>query len=263
LLQVSQRLTMILGPALAGVLIGVMGATNVLYVDAATFAVGFLLIALFVRVGGSKPATDESRGVTAGARFLFREPLLRHWSAAVVAGDVAWLAFFTAMPYLVLTRFGDEPQILGWILGGFGAGAVAGSVVMFRLVRRVDQLLLGSIGEVTTIVPVWLFLADAPAGVLVAAMFAAGLSNGLVNAPIWTIFTLRTPPQLRAKAWAAVIATTQLIGPLALLCVGPALDAFGVTPTLLAILVVQTVAALVFAAAGLRERSRSGEPAAA
>ena len=256
LLQVSQRLTMILGPALAGVLIGVVGATNVLYVDAATFAVGFLLIALFVRVGGSKPATDESRGVTAGARFLFREPLLRYWSAAVVAGDVAWLAFFTAMPFLVLTRFGDEPQILGWILGGFGAGAVAGSVVIFRVARRVDGLLLGSIGEVATITPVWLFLADVPAGALVAAMFAAGLSNGLVNAPIWTIFTLRTPPQLRAKAWAAVIATTQLIGPLALLGAGPALDSFGLKPTLLAILGVQTVAALVFAAAGLRERGR-------
>ena len=162
LLQVSQRLTMILGPVLAGVLIGVVGATNVLYIDAATFAVGFVLIALFVRVGGSKPATDESRGVTAGARFLFREPLLRYWSAAVVAGDVAWLAFFTVMPFLVLTRFGDEPQILGWILGGFGAGAVAGSVVIFRVVRRVDGLLLGSIGEVATIVPLWLFLADVP-----------------------------------------------------------------------------------------------------
>ena len=78
---------------------------------------------------------------------------------------MAWLAFFTVMPFLVLTRFGDEPQILGWILGGFGAGAVAGSVVIFRIVRRVDRLLLGSIGEVATIVPVWLFLADVPAGV--------------------------------------------------------------------------------------------------
>jgi MFS family permease len=257
LLQISQRLTMILGPALAGVLIGVIGATNVLYVDAATFAVGFLAIALFVRVGGSKPATDESRGVTAGARFLFREPLLRYWSAAIVAGDVAWLALFTAMPFLVLTRFGDEPQILGWMLGGFGAGAVAGSVVIFRIVGRVDRLLLAGIGEVATIAPLWLFLADVPAGALVAAMVAAGLSNGLVNAPIWTIFTLRTPPQLRAKTWAAVIATTQLIGPLALLGAGPALDSFGLTPTLLAIVGVHTVAALVFAAAGFRERGRT------
>ena len=129
--------------------------------------------------------------------------------------------------------------------------------MIFRIVRRVDRLLLGSIGEVATIVPVWLFLADVPAGALVAAMFAAGLSNGLVNAPIWTIFTLRTPPQLRAKTWAAVIATTQLIGPLALLGAGPALDSFGLTPTLLAIVAVLTVAAFVFAAAGLRERGRT------
>ena len=54
-----------------------------------------------------------------------------------------------------------------------------------------------------------------------------------------------------------MIATTQLIGPLALLGAGPALDSFGLTPTLLAILGVHTVAALVFATAGLRERGRT------
>jgi MFS family permease len=256
LLQVAQRLSIVLGPPLAGVLIGFMGATAVLWIDAATFAVGFLLIAVFVRVGGSKPATDESRGLTAGARFLLRDRLLRYWTAAVVAGDVAWLAFFVAMPFLVLTRFGDEPQLLGLIFGGFGIGAVAGSAVIFRIVRRVDGLLVGSLGEVAMIAPVWLFLADVPPGFLVAAMVAAGLANGIVNAPIWTIFTIRTPPELRTKVWAAIVASTQLIGPLALLGTGPALDSVGLTETLLAIVGVQTVAALVFMFAGLRERSR-------
>jgi MFS family permease len=257
LLQVSQRLSFVLGPPLAGVLIGLMGATTVLLIDAATFAAGFLLIALFVRVGGTKPATDESRGLTAGVRFLRRDRLLRYWSAAIVAGDAAWLAFFVAMPFLVLTRFGDEPQILGWILGGFGVGAVLGSAVIFRIVRRIDQLLVGSVGEFFMVAPLWLFLADVPPGLLVASMVAAGLANGLVNAPIWTIFTVRTPPALRTKAWAAIVATTSLIGPLALLGTGPALDRIGLTETLLAIFAVQTAAALVFTGAGLRERFRS------
>ena len=91
--------------------------------------------------------TDESRGLTAGARFLLNDRLLRWWAGAVIVGDVCWLAFFVVMPYLVLTRFGDEPQILGWILGGFGIGAVVGSVVIFRFGRRVDGLLLGSLGR--------------------------------------------------------------------------------------------------------------------
>ena len=257
LLQIAQRLSFVLGPPLAGVLIGLLGATTVLLIDAATFAAGFLLIALFVRVSGSAPATDDSRGLTDGVRFLLRDRLLRPWSVAIIAGDVGWLAFFVAMPFLVLTRYGEEPQILGWILGGFGVGAVLGSAVIFRIVRRIDQLLVGSIGEFFMVAPVWLFLIEVPPGFLVASMVAAGLANGLVNAPIWTIFTIRTPPQLRTKAWAAIVGTTSLIGPLALLGTGPALDSVGLTETLFAIFAVQTTAALLFTTAGLRERFRS------
>jgi MFS family permease len=256
LLQAAMRTALVLGPVLAGVLIGLVGATNVLYIDAATFVVGFLLIAFFVRVGGTTPDTEESRGLGAGVRFLLRDRLLRPWSIAIVAGDTAWLTFFVAMPFLVVTRFGERPEILGWILGAWGMGAVAGSALIFRFVRRVDGLLVGSIGELAMILPIWIFVAGPPAVVLVAAMFVSGLANGLVNAPIWTIFTLRTPPALRPKAWAAIIATTSLIGPLALLITGWALDSVGLTQTLLVIVLVQTVAALLFTSAGLRERIR-------
>ena len=44
---------------------------------------------------------------------------------------------------------------------------------------------------------------------VLAAMFASGLANGLINAPIWTIFTLRTPAVLRPKAWAAIFIDAQ------------------------------------------------------
>jgi MFS family permease len=265
LLQIANRVSFVLGPPLAGVLIGVMGATTVLLVDAATFAAGFLLLALFVRVAAPAPETDESRGLASGVRFLFRDRLLRPWSLAIVAGDVGWLAFFVSMPFLVLTRYGDRPELLGWILGGFGVGAVAGNVVIFRIVRGIDQLLVGSVGELFMVAPLWLFLAEVPPGFLVASMLAAGLANGVVNAPVWTIFTVRTPPALRTKAWAAIVATTSLLGPLVLLGTGPALDSFGLTGPLLTIFAVQTTAALVFMTAGLRERVRSAvryEPAA-
>ena len=263
LLQAAMRIALVLGPVLAGVLIGLVGATNVLYIDAATFLIGFLLIAFFVKVGGAAPETEESRGLGAGIRFLLRDRLLRPWSVAIVAGDVAWLAFFVTVPVLVLTRFGEQPEILGWIFGAWGLGAVPGSAVMFRIVRRIDGLLVGSIGELAMIAPIWIFLlADLPAWALVVAMFASGLANGLVNAPIWTIFTVRTPPALRPKAWAAIIATTSLLGPLVLLAAGSALDSVGLTETLLAIVLVQTVAALLFAAAGLRERYRLRVPSA-
>ena len=52
LLQAAMRIALVLGPVLAGVLIGVIGATNVLYIDAATFLVAFVLIASSSRSAG-------------------------------------------------------------------------------------------------------------------------------------------------------------------------------------------------------------------
>ena len=110
LLQIATRISLILGPPLAGVLIGFIGATTVLLIDAATFAIGFVLIALFVRVG----ARDRGdRGVPRARRrraFLLGDRLLKPWSIAIVLGDVCWTAFFVVMPFLVLTRYGDQPR---------------------------------------------------------------------------------------------------------------------------------------------------------
>jgi MFS family permease len=76
LFEGAQRATSLLGPAAAGLLIAAIGATNVLYVDAATFLVAFAILALFVPQKPPLPATDEGKGVLAGVRFVLRDRLL-------------------------------------------------------------------------------------------------------------------------------------------------------------------------------------------
>ena len=191
LLQAAQRITLFAGPALAGVLIAVIGPMNVLLIDAASFAIGVVLVATLVHGGGRVEQDEESRGLAAGFRFLARDPLLRPWSVALIIGDVAWIVLFAAMPVLVLTRFGEDPALLGWIWGAWGLGAVLGNVISFRTVARSDRLLISSIGELAMIAPLWLLLTDGPPLTLIAVMAASGLANGIVNPPIFTIFTLR------------------------------------------------------------------------
>ena len=53
--EAGSRLTILLGPITAGLLIAWIGATNVLYVDAASYAISFLL--LFC-VGAAAPAAS-------------------------------------------------------------------------------------------------------------------------------------------------------------------------------------------------------------
>jgi MFS family permease len=256
LLQAANRLAMILGPPLGGALIGVLGATNVLVVDAATFVVGFLLVATLVRGGGAIVETDASRGLTAGLRFILRDPLLRGWTFAVVVSDATWLALFAVMPVLVLERYGADPQVLGWIWGAWGAGAVAGSVIAFRIVSRVDRLLVASVGEIGMTAPLWLLLADQPAVAVVSTMFLSGFANGIINAPIHAIVQLRTPRALRAKVWSVIIVMTAILGPPLLAATGPALEWAGLRPTLVALLCLQSLAVVAFSVAGLRERAR-------
>jgi predicted MFS family arabinose efflux permease len=256
LLQAANRLALILGPPLGGALIGLIGATNVLLVDAATFVAGFVLVATLVHGGGAVADTDETRGLTAGLRYMLRDPLLRGWGFAVVVSDATWLALFAVMPVLVLERYGADPQLLGWIWGAWGVGAVLGSVVAFRIVARIDRLLVASLGEIGMTAPLWLLLAEQPAGAVVATMFLSGLANGVINAPIHAIVQLRIPRALRAKVWSVVLVMTALLGPPLLAATGPALEWIGLRPTLLALLVLQSLAVVAFTYAGLRERGR-------
>jgi MFS family permease len=257
LLQASQRVTLFLGPALAGVLIAAIGATNVLLIDAVSFALGVVIIATLVRGGGQVEQDEESRGLAAGFRFLARDSLLRPWTIAVVIGDVGWLVMFAAMPVLVLERFGEDPALLGWIWGAWGLGAVLGNVVSFRTVASSDRLLISSLGEIVMIAPLWLLLTDIPAPAIIAALAVSGVANGIVNPPVHTIFLLRTPRALRAKAWSVIIAATSILGPVALVAAAAVLETEGFLPVILALVVVQTFAAFAFAAAGLRERARA------
>ncbi len=257
LLQTANRLASLLGPPIAGVLIGVFGATEVLLIDAATFAVGFLLTLTLVHAPGlvTEPDAPKEHAFRAVYRFLSRDPLLRPWSIVLVLGDVMWLALFAVLPVLVFERFGSEPTIVGLTFAGFGLGAVLGGVIAFRLVGSIDRVLLASVGEIGMGLPLWLLLVHASPALLVVAFVIAGFANGVVNPALHTIVQLRTPRALRTKLYSFVITATSILGPAALIGTGPALERFGVDPTLVVLVAIDTVLVVLFAAAGLRFRA--------
>jgi MFS family permease len=257
LFQAATRTTLLLGPALGGVLIGVLGATSVLLVDAATYLVSFLLVALFVPQRPPVEQEAEDRSIRAGVKFILRDRLLRVWWPSFALGDAAWNAFFVTVPVLVLARFGHEPQIAGWLFAAFGIGAVAGNVVFFRfLADRVDGLRLIATCVMGQALPLWLLWLPIPAAGLAAALLASGIANGLVNPSLHTISTLRIPAALRPNVMTTMMVFWALINPLGVFLAGPILDAFGTTPVLIGFATVQTVTMAVSGLAAARERGR-------
>jgi hypothetical protein len=253
LVQGATRLTLVLGPASAGVLLGVIGPVNVLLLDAATFVVSFVLVALFVPAGDTAAETDDRRGVFAGVRFLLRDRLLGPLTGANAVIEMAFQALFAVIPVLVYVRYGADARIAGWLFAAWGTGSLLGNVAVYRILRKAPLLPLGCAGMLLQSLAVWLLVPEAPAMAVGGALLCLGLFNGLYAAPMFGVLTARTPPPLRAKVMTANVTVTMIAGPLGLAGAGPALEAFGTQPVVMTISLVWTAAAVAFVLASLQD----------
>jgi MFS family permease len=264
LFQGARRTTLLLGPPIAGVLIGLIGAPSVLVVDAATYVVAVTLIGLFVPPTPPVEAGGEDRGLRAGLRWVAREPLVRAWRFALIVGDAAWQAIFMAIPVLVVVRYGEDPRIVGALVAAVGLGALVGNAIAYRLLERIDGLHLIARIALAQALPLWLLVFEIPAWAAVAAIGMSGLANGLINPSLHAIVTLRIPPALRPTVMTSLMTLHGLAMPIGILGAGPLLDAFGVGPVFAACAAVQTLmmAAVALAARRAQEVDRVGAAAA-
>jgi MFS family permease len=262
LFQGAVRATMLLGPPIGGVLIAAFDAPTVLVIDAATYFVSFLLVAIFLPQREVVPETEESRGVLTGLRFLARERLLRVWVTVLTVGDMAWVAFFAAVPVLVVERFDADPRLAGILFAAFGLGAIVGNVISFRwLVERVPGMRLIALGQPFQALPLWLLALHLPAPAMAVALGLSGVANGIVNPSLHSIWTLRMPPAVRAKAMTASMTISAIAYPFGLFAVGPILAAFGAQPVLVLVAAVQSATAVALSVSTLR--AMPAEPNAA
>jgi predicted MFS family arabinose efflux permease len=228
------------------VLIPFIGAPNVLYVDAATYAVAFLLVLLFVPK--RKPlATAVRHGVLAGLRFLLGDRLLAPLAGVVVTFSFLGAGLSAGLPFYAFDEF-DSPRIAGLFYAALGAGALVGSLVAILAVRRMTPLRLSGLAMLAFTVPLWVLPFIPPWPVVFVALFVATLFTPLVNGPLIAVLTARTPGELRAMVMTAVISVNTF------LVAGQVLERWGVVPLFAVVVAGVTVMAAVYSAIVLRHR---------
>jgi MFS family permease len=260
LFQAATRLTLLVGPALAGVLIGWLGPANVLIVDAATYLVAFALVAGFVPAGRGRAAAaaDDLRGMLAGARVLLGDRLLRAWTVSASLSQMGFQTLLIALPVLAFTSYGQNPKVAGLLIGAWGGGALLGSLVALRLPSSLPPLTVGGVAGLGQALPLWLLVVPLPAAGAVAVLGVAGLANGIRVPPLRAVTLLRMPPSLRVQAMTAEATLPTAAGLLALALASPALETLGVTPVLAGVAAVATTAAVTFAAVAMGPEGRAG-----
>jgi MFS family permease len=262
--EVAARVSLLAGPALAGVLIAAFSAPAVLYIDAATFVVSFVLLKMPVPSRPPAAGGEQARGVLAGLRYLVRHPLLGPLLGTAMLMNFFGTATAVALPVLAYEDFGESSRVAGLFYASFGIGALVGGLAAVKLIARFDPMKLAAAGILWIAAPVWLLTLELPAWAVVLALATSALGGPFVNAPVIGMLTTRPPEELRAKVLTATMAVATAAGPLGMLACGQLLGLTGVHVVLGCIAAGDTLGALLFATVALRAaRSGASAPPAA
>jgi predicted MFS family arabinose efflux permease len=190
-------LTDIIGPALAGLLMGVIGAAPTFCVIAAVYA-GAALCTGAVR--HPRPAPPPRRRLlseaASGLVRVVRQPTLRGLAICYGLYQVAWGALIVLVPVVTARHFG--PGIGDWMAGllwaGSGAVGGVGALVIghVRVLGRERQVMaLGMLATAVAIMPV-----SATFGVvgLAVGLMLVALAAGPVDVSLLTLRQRRTDP---------------------------------------------------------------------
>jgi MFS family permease len=255
-LQTLSRLAYFAGPALGGVLLSAFGAPTVLLLDAASFAISLLIIAAFVPRTTQHPRQDGP-AIAGGWQFLKSDAWMRPVTASQALSQAAFMAMTAAIPVLAFATYDHDAKLAGVLLAVWGGGAMLGGIAAYRLVQTADPYRLGARAWAMQALPLWAIAATTSPAVAAVALAASGLANGIRVPPIAGLTAQRIPQPIRAETLTVASALVLGAGFLALLAAGPALDNFNIRVVWALIAAMQTLAALIFAAAALRRDRHS------
>ena len=211
-LEVSHSGSYLIGPALAGGLIQLVGAAQAMLADAFSFLVSVATIAWIrqpepsPRVEGH-PRVSVLADVRDGVRLVFGNPILRSMAVMLTVGAVG---FHLAEPAFYLFAYRNlriTPAALGLVFAAGGVGAVIGALLVGTVVRRLG---LGTTLTVTIIgvgigFILWpLALVATPLAVLMGAEFLVGVCDSIYNVSQVSLRQSVTPDQLQGRMTATL-----------------------------------------------------------
>jgi len=245
-LQVAIQTTGVIGPVVAGVLIPLLGAPQLLFVDAASYACSALIVATLVRVGRARPRAERVRGVLVGVRQIRGDSLLSSIVIVALVAHVALAALFASLPALAFRSFHDA-RTAGVLFAADAVGSVLGGFAALWLARRMRPLRLGIAGFALMSAPIWSLTTGTPLAVAVAALFLFGIGGPLGVSPVSAILTTRAPAAIRPQVVSAFLAITSAGTPVGAAVTGYAISRAGFGPTYAVVAAGMTLATVLLA----------------
>jgi MFS family permease len=257
-LQVSR----IIGPAIAGIIVGTLGAATAFWLNGLSFAAVIISLVL-VRAEQVRSRQGETNAISAfveGLQYLRTQPRLQDLIAFVVL-----ITFFSMsimmniMPAIADTVLNGDASTLGILMAASGVGAFVGTAVVLPLAQAQKR-----IGVIVGYSVVWMggwliFLSQmtwTPLAMLGIFMLALAAPTVFTTATI--MLQMMAPSDMRARMMSMFTMLTFGLQPFAAILVGYSADTLGVPNAVLINGVLLIVGALAVMA--LRAPLRQWEP---
>jgi MFS family permease len=244
----ANRTAILLGAPIAGVLVTVTNSATVVLIDAVTFAVAAIVVAVSVRsidpdaaplaaVPGDDGAQPIPTGtlrryrqdLAEGVRFLRRDRLLLGIAAMVAVTNLLDQGLSSVLLPVWVREQLHSAAALGIIGGAMGLGSLTGNLAGAWIGPRVSRRALYSVGYLVGGAPRFFILAIASTlSPVLAVSFAAEIFGGSQNSVIGATSYERIPPHLQARVLGVIRASAWVGIPFGALLAGLVADATNV-----------------------------------
>lgn len=256
LVQGTNNIGTLIGPAISGIGIALIGAQNVLYVNAATFLISVLCL-LPIRVANqcrdhadASPAHVGSvmQELRAGFRFVFGRQHTVFLLAIIAAlYNVGASAFIFLLPVYAKESLQVGPVQLGWLWSALGVGMLLASTWLASIRQGDVTNRLRIIARAMTVGG----LAVCSLSMLETTLFAAGLimiiggSTALFYPVVWALLQEMTPSHMMGRVLTTFSTGSMASAMAGMTGFGWAADALGPATSLIGLGLVLLLTALV------------------
>ena len=236
IVQGTAQATVLVGPALAGIIIAALGSEGAnttgiavaLLLDAITFAVSMVTLRLIrTRRRTAAAATSIIESIREGVRFVWGKASMRAVIALSLSANLFIVGpFEVGLPYFAYTRLPEGAAAFGVLLAAFGGGSLIG-LAAGAMLPTPQPARLGTVVIVAiSLAGVGLAaLAPVHSTILAALMTAAsGIALGYGNLLGLTWIQTRIPSELMGRVMSLVMVGSMGLVPVSMFLAGAAVQ---------------------------------------
>ncbi len=235
------RLSGLMGAPLAGILIVIIGTSNLLWLDAASFLISATLIGLVVPptppvikvAEGGEEARNSLTRLWDGLHFIQRDSLILSIIVTVMITNLIDGALMSVVEPAYIKHVFHSALPLGLLIAAFGGATFVGTLIFGAIGHRLPRRLTFGVGfTIAGAIRFWILLVPVlPLLIIVHAL--AGLAGGGINPLIRTSMQERIPSEMRARVFGTTTAGVLVGVPLGTLVSGYVVTWIGLEYTLL------------------------------